>query len=147
MNVTKDNVDLVYNALLKHLDAIDFAVLDVFNGIVGVFADGHLKMLLHSSDSSFDNVKCRELTVICYKEDIYNIDRFFSIRWLKQSDEAKLAVARTVLHYLKYDNLFIDSIRYRQPFRYGQPFAQQPFAPQKAKCYEQFMITYELTAS
>lgn len=136
MNVTKDNVDLVYNALLKHFDATDFVVLDVFNGIIGIFVNGHPEMLLYSSDSSFDNVKCRELTAICHKEDIYNIDRFFSIKWLKQSDEAKLIVARTVLHYLKHDNLFVDSIRYGEPF-----------APQKAKCYEQFAITYELTKS
>ena len=137
MNVTKDNVDLVYNALLKHLDATDFVVIDVFNGSVGIFANGHLEMLLHSSDYSFDNVKCKELTDICHKEDIYNIDSFFSIRWLKQSDEAKLVVARTVLHYLKHDNLFfVDYIRFGQPF-----------APQKAKCYEQFAITYELTKS
>lgn len=136
MNVTKNNVDLVYNALLKHLDATDIGVVDM-RGCLGM-RDGHYrKLLLYSDRSPFDSIRSGELSNIMINEGIYCINNFFyNIHMLKHAVEAKLAIVRTVLYYLKRDKVFIDIL--------GNG---QPFAPQKAKCYEQFAITYELTKS
>lgn len=134
MNVTKNNVDLVYNALLKHLDAVDFGAIDV-RGCLGMRDSRYTKLLLYSDRSPLDNIRSGELSNILFNEGIYSIyGAFYNIHMLKHAVEAKLAIVRTVLYYLKRDKVFIDSIR-------------EPFAPQKAKCYEQFMIEYELTKS
>ncbi len=134
MNVTKNNVDLVYNALLKHFDATDFGVVDV-RGCLGMRDGCYTKLLLYSDRSPLNNIKSAKLSDIMFDEGIYSIyDTFCSVHVLKHAVEAKLAIVRTVLYYLKRDKVFIDSLR-------------APFAPQKAKCYEQFMIEYELTKS
>lgn len=135
MNVTYKNKDAVYNALLKHLDAVEFAVLSI-TGDITILSHGHLKFLLHSSSSPNDHIKSRKLADILRAENMSSTDRFVALRWLKHRGDAKIDLARTVLHYLKRDSLFIDATRYGEPF-----------APQKAKCYEQFAITYELTKS
>ena len=135
MYVTYKNRDSVYNALLKHLDATDFVVLSM-TGDIGMLSHGRLKFLLHSSSSPTDHIKSRKLAHILLVEGMSSIDRFFALGWLKHRSDAKIYLARTVLRYLKRDSLFIDTPRYGQPF-----------APVKAKCYEQFIVEYELTRS
>lgn len=136
MNVTKDNVDLVYNALLKHLDAVEFGVVDMRGCLCVRDSCYYTKLLLYSDRSPLDSIRSDELPNIMINEGIYCINTAFlyNIHMLKHAAEAKLAIAKTVLHYLKRDKVFIDAL-------------SKPFAPQKAKCYEQFAITYELTKS
>ena len=134
MNVTKDNVDLVYNALLKHFDVVDFGVVNI-RGCLGIRDSRYIKFLLYSDRSPLDSIRSGELSNILTNEGIYGIyGGFYSICVLEHAVEAKLAFVRTVLYYLKRDKVFID-------------FPREPFAPLKAKCYEQFAITYELTKS
>ena len=136
MNVTENNVDLVYNALLKHFGAVSFGAVDV-RGCLGMRDSHCTKLLLYSDRSPLDNIKSAELSNIMIDEGIYNFySSFYNIYALKHTIEAKLAVARAVLHNLKRDKVFIDTLSYGQPF-----------APLKAKCYEQFMVEYELTRS
>ena len=135
MNVTYKNRDLVYNALLKHLDATDFVVMSI-TGDIGMLSHGRLKFLLHSSSSPTDHIKSRKLADILRAEDMSSTGRFVALGWLKHRGDAKIDLAKNVLRYLKRDSLFIDALRYGEPF-----------APVKAKCYEQFAITYELTKS
>ena len=132
MCVTYKNRDAVYNALLKHLDATDFVVMSITGDIV-ILSHGRLKFLLHSSSSPSDRIKSRKLADILRVENMSGVDRFVSLKWLKHRGDAKIDLAKTVLRYLKRDSLFIDAPRYGEPF-----------APLKAKCYEQFMVEYEL---
>jgi len=135
MCVTYKNRDAVYNALLKHLDATDFVVQSI-TGNIGILSHGRLKFLLYSSSFPTDHIKSRKLADILHVENMSSVDRFVALGWLKHRGDTKIYLARAVLRYLKRDSLFIDTPRYGEPF-----------TPQKAKCYEQFAITYELTKS
>ena len=133
MYVTYKNRDAVYNALLKHLNATDFVVLSI-TGNIGILSHGRLKFLLHGCSSLNDCIKSHKLVNILRVENMSNVNRFVSLGQLKHRGDAKIDLAKTVLHYLKRDSLFIDTPRHGELF-----------APLKAKCYEQFMVEYELT--